>query len=273
MAAGHRSRAPRTLGFVSSLVRGANLLSNARVWRRVCAGVDAFTDARLEVIRRRPTADELAYIPANRRLLEACVLQVAERAARPALQLVIDALVALIGAGPWTADSKLRYHCTDTEMLLDDVHLLAVRAAMVTEIAAKIRALFFRAQPGTPAAGRWTGVAFSACWHAGVTAFFGLLTWLLSEVLKWRGRVTPAENIENLDGPNAGDPDLQRKFLGARRSLYVRFLEESCPPATVGLGVHQRPVRRMLHFLFTHSYETQGSIAPQDQALAAVVTE
>ena len=256
---------------MSSLVRGANLLSNARVWGDVRAGVDAFTDARLEVIRRRPTADELAYIPGNRRLLEACVLQVAERAARTALQLVIDALLALIGAGPWTTDAKLRYHCTDAEMLLDDVHLLAARPALVTQIAARIRALFFRAQPGTPAAGRWTGVAFSACWHAAVTAFFGLLQWLLSEVLQWRGRIAPAENLDDLDGPGAGDLFLQLKFLGARRSLYVRFLEESCPLLPLAWVLINGPVRRVLHFLFTHTYETRGSLAPQDQALAAVV--
>ena len=175
-------------------------------------------------------------------------------------------MVALIGAGPWAKDSRMRYYCTDSEMLLDDVHLLELRPVRVKQIADKIRVLLFRAQPATPAAGRWTGVAQSSMWHACVTLFFNILLWLLTEVLKWCGHVSPAQSLEDLDGNHAGDPGLQRKFLGARRNLYVHFLEDNCPLHPMAMVFINAPVRRVLGFLFTHSYETRGSIAPQDQA-------
>jgi len=59
--------------------------------------------------------------------------------------------------------------------------------------------------------------------------------------------------------------DVRRTFAGARQNLYMHFLQEGhAPLLSLMFVVCNEPLRRVLGFLFANSYETKGSIKPQD---------
>ena len=67
-----------------------------------------------------------------------------------------------------------------------------------------------------------------------------------------------------MDG--VADSDANRKFLGARRSLYVNFRLGDCALHALTIAYCNAPIRQLLAFLFANSLETRGGLAPRDQA-------
>jgi hypothetical protein len=247
----------RTIDFVSSMVRGANLLSNARTWVQVLEAVPRFVDAKLELVSRDPTEDERAYGQRNKLLLDSTILFGTQKEARPETEALIEDLVGLIGYAPWCGEGQsMMYFLNGAESLMDDVHLSEHRRFLVARISATIKSLFFKTQLSQVNASRWTGVAKGAIWHAAVTLFFDMLRWILGNVLGWTGAISRA-------AINEDDPDCQRYFLGSRRNLYVHFLKEGhCPLVSLSLILCNAPIRQVLAFLFANSYETKGSLSP-----------
>jgi hypothetical protein len=140
---------------------------------------------------------------------------------------------------------------------MDAHHLALQRDGLVEELAILVKALFFRARPDQPIASRWTGVAGSARWHAGVTLFFGILEAILDR-MGWAGASVAALRDFELES----EP---RKFLGARRAVYAYFLKEgNCAMLSLIMVVGNHHIRQMLGFLFKNSYEDKGSISPGD---------
>ena len=264
-ATAHRGRTPRTLDFIGSMVRGAHLMSNARTWSTLRQGIPAFVEAKLRVIERAADVEEQAHAATNQRMLEECVVRSVPQKSRPPLAGAVQELVTLIGAGPWSAESCMRYYCSDSELLMGEVGLLQLREARVSRIAELIDSVLFRARPMCPAAGRWTGVPQASMWHAAVELFFNILHWLLTEHLQWHARVTLALE-DDMDAATAlGGADANRKFLGARRSLYLKFLQGDCALYSLTVVFCNAPVRELLTFLFMNSFETRGGLASRDE--------
>ena len=189
---------------------------------------------------RELTNEEQSYLPTNRLLLEQTVLRAASKDARPAIAKSIDALVGLIGTGPWIATRCMMVFLTPAELLMDDVHLDIFRRDLVKRVAALIKELLFRTRLAQMNASRWTGIAQGSLWHAATSLLFGMSHWLLVHVLHCGGRVAPVDVSE--DGP-----DMQRKYLGARRRLYVHFISDGgCPLLSLTFTLFNAPIREVL---------------------------
>jgi hypothetical protein len=248
----------RKVEFVSSMVRGSNLLSNARIWKFFVEGVEKFVGSKLVLLDRDPTPMERASAQNNKFLLSKTVLRMSRA---KSTETDIDRLIALIGNGSWHAEANMQYFLTAEERLLDDVRRLPLRRGLVKRIASLVRSLFTRCQLPEINASRWTGIAKGSLWHASMMLFFGMLRWIVTVVLRWGGSV---EDAEVLTLPS--DPTSDRKFLGARRNLYVKFLNDyHCTMLSLAFTFCNAPIREVLGFLFANSYEARGSISAPDQ--------
>ena len=269
-----KKRAPRAVTFISSMTRGSHLLGFARVWKKYVESVGDFVEFKLECRQRAPTPEEASAIEfhreKNRLLLQRTVLECAPAKSKRTLQEMAEELVQLIGGCPWDAGSPMVHWTSGDEMQLDAVNLMVLRAGLLQRITVLVRGLFLRRKPGRPEVSRWTGVAQCSLWHASNLLFFKMEVWILQKKLKWDVNAVPVTELERQ--ATEGDvlvhdnPETARKYLGARRALYLKFLTSgSAELLALAFVFTNSPVRQVLHFLFASSYESRNGLAPVDK--------
>ena len=262
----NKKKAARNISFITSMVRGANLLNQGRNWKSFCNAVPVFVQRNLTFIDRSPSESDKSHMSPNRILLRTTTLDRlhAEHKDRKAMEDDIEELLSLIGCCPWRGDAKMLYFLSDVERLLDDVHAHQLQSSLVTRISDLVRRLLLRTGPMEPSASRWTGVPQASLWNAGTLLFFNIQRRILVDHLGWKPRVPEsaehqAGDIMAAEVQAAADGHghiTNRQWVGTRKSLYILFLDtENAALLCLTFVFCNAPLRHVLGFLFASNYD------------------